>query len=161
MGMRYEIGPVGPEDLPRLVEVWEAAVRATHHFLPEADIQLFKSMIQEGLLGAVELACARDAQGLLLGFAGVAEQKLEALFVHPSWHGQGIGRRLVEHAVRRMDAAAVDVNEQNPQAVAFYLRMGFEVVGRSETDSLGKPYPLVHLSLPKVSYMKDQQRRET
>ena len=37
------------------------------------------------------------------------------------------------------------VNEQNPQAIGFYLRMGFEMVGRSAVDSLGKPYPLLHM----------------
>jgi putative acetyltransferase len=37
------------------------------------------------------------------------------------------------------------VNEQNEQAVGFYRRMGFEVVGRSPDDSMGKPYPLLHM----------------
>jgi len=31
--------------------------------------------------------------------------------------------------------------------VGFYLRMGFEVVGRSELDDFGKPYPLLHMRL--------------
>lgn len=39
----------------------------------------------------------------------------------------------------------LDVNEQNEQAVGFYLHMGFEVAGRSELDGTGKPYPLLHL----------------
>jgi hypothetical protein len=33
------------------------------------------------------------------------------------------------------------VNEQNVQAVGFYLHMGFEIVARSELDGTGKPYP--------------------
>jgi len=41
--------------------------------------------------------------------------------------------------------ASVDVNEQNQQAVGFYRRLGFEVEGRSEVDSMGKPFPLLHL----------------
>jgi hypothetical protein len=41
----------------------------------------------------------------------------------------------------------VDVNEQNEQALGFYLRMGFEVEGRSELDSTGKPFPLLHMRL--------------
>jgi putative acetyltransferase len=45
-------------------------------------------------------------------------------------------------------ASTVDVNEQNPQAVGFYLHEGFQQVGRSPLDGLGKPYPLLHLSLP-------------
>ena len=41
------------------------------------------------------------------------------------------------------------MNEQNPRALGFYRRMGFEVVGRSELDELGNPYPLLHLRLVK------------
>jgi putative acetyltransferase len=40
----------------------------------------------------------------------------------------------------------VDVNEQNPEAVAFYLALGFHVVGRSATDAEGRPFPLLRLS---------------
>ena len=39
------------------------------------------------------------------------------------------------------------MNEQNPQAIGFYLKMGFEVESRDELDGLGKPYPLLHLRL--------------
>ena len=39
----------------------------------------------------------------------------------------------------------LDVNEQNPEAIAFYTRRGFEVIGRSETDDAGRPYPLLHM----------------
>ena len=38
----------------------------------------------------------------------------------------------------------LDVNEQNPDAVDFYRRRGFEQVGRSPVDSDGRPFPLLH-----------------
>jgi len=44
-----------------------------------------------------------------------------------------------------LEASAVDVNEQNEQAVAFYRRLGLEVEGRSEVDGMGKPFPLLHM----------------
>jgi len=39
------------------------------------------------------------------------------------------------------------LNEQNEQSLAFYLRLGFKVEGRSEVDSTGKPFPLLHMQL--------------
>ncbi|WP_311769057.1 GNAT family protein [Novispirillum itersonii] len=39
------------------------------------------------------------------------------------------------------------MNEDNPQAVAFYRHMGFTVTGRSEVDGSGKPFPLLHMQL--------------
>jgi putative acetyltransferase len=45
----------------------------------------------------------------------------------------------------------VDVNEQNDRSLGFYLRMGFEVVDRSELDSNGKPYPLLRMRVANVN----------
>lgn len=145
--LHARIDPVREGDRERLVEVWEASVRATHHFLSDADIQFFRPLVRDGMLGALQLACVRDGEGKLVGFVGVHGEKIEALFVDPSLRGTGIGSRLLRHALDSLGAAAVDVNEQNEQAVGFYLRMGFEVRGRSEMDSLGKPFPLLHLRL--------------
>ncbi len=143
--MRHaSVTSVEASDVPRLVEVWEAAVRATHHFLSEADIQNLKPLIEGGLLGQMTLGGIRDADGGLIGFVGIAQGNIEALFVHPQWHRTGVGRRLVEHAAE-LGAWTVDVNEQNTEAVAFYHRLGFKVIGRSETDGLGNPFPLLHL----------------
>ena len=39
------------------------------------------------------------------------------------------------------------MNEQNPQALGFYLRMGYQITGRDALDPTGKPFPILHLSL--------------
>ena len=147
MQLRDGISSVHPEDFPRMVEVWEASVRATHHFVSEEDIQLFKTLLLDVFRQTSELACVRDAEGEVAGFVGVTEDDLGMLFIHPACRGHGAGRRLVEHAVSRLGARRLDVNEQNEQAVGFYLRMGFEVAGRSALDGMGKPYPLLHMRL--------------
>lgn len=147
MKLRDGVHPVKPEEVGRLVEVWEASVRATHHFLSESDIEFFKPMVRPGLLSMEHLLCARDEEGIVVGFVGVADGKMEALFVHPSWRRAGVGRRLATHAVVVLGATTVDVNEQNEQAVAFYLRLGFRIEGRSEVDAMGKPFPLLHMRL--------------
>lgn len=135
------------DDFPRVVEVWEASVRATHHFLSEEDIQFIKPLIPDALSHVEELACMRDEAGRVVGFVGVEQDKVEMLFIHPAWRGRGIGSRLLKYAFNVLGARLVDVNEQNEQAVGFYLRMGFEVEGRSELDSTGKPFPLLHMRL--------------
>jgi putative acetyltransferase len=140
-----DVHRLGPDDGATLLEVWEASVRATHHFLSESDIQFIKPLVVPGLLSLEHLLGIRDREGKLVGFVGVGKGKMEALFVHPSCHRQGVGRRLAKHAVVRLGATTVDVNEQNQEAVAFYLRLGFRVEGRSDLDSTGKPFPLLHM----------------
>ena len=130
-----------------IVEVWEASVRATHDFLSEDDIQFFKPLILDEYLSAVELRCIKNDAGNILGFIGVAKGKIEMLFVHPDWRGQGIGKLLLNYAVNDVGATKVDVNEQNPLAVGFYEHLGFKVTGRSLVDGMGKPFPLLHMQL--------------
>lgn len=46
-------------DYPALIDLWEASVRATHHFLPEAELLALKPLILEHYFDAVTLHCAR------------------------------------------------------------------------------------------------------
>lgn len=145
--MAYKIAMVTPADYPELVLVWEASVKATHDFLTQEDIDFFRPLILNEYLDAVELACTKDAAGNILGFIGIAGSKVEMLFIHPGARGKGIGKFLLEYAIREKGINAVDVNEQNTQAVGFYLHSGFKVVSRSATDGMGKPFPILSMAL--------------
>lgn len=95
---------------------------------------------------AVELVVAEADDGIV-AFSGTDGNRLEMLFVDSAAHGRGIGSVLLKHAVEHAGIEELDVNEQNPGAVAFYLRRGFEQIGRSPVDSDGRPFPLLHLRL--------------
>lgn len=135
------------QDFPEIVEVWEASVRATHHFLTEEDILFFKPLILQEYLGAIDLWIALNQQHKIVGFLGVSDDSIEMLFIHPDDRGKGIGKLLIHHAIHALQACKVEVNEQNEQAVGFYEKMGFVLVSRSAQDSMGKPYPILHMEL--------------
>jgi putative acetyltransferase len=141
-----EVKEVTKESYQELIEVWECSVRATHHFLPEENIAELKPLILQHYFDAVELRCVIQ-DGKIAGFIGVADSNIEMLFVDPTYIGQGIGRQLIEYSIEHMNASKVDVNEQNPKAIAFYEKVGFKKTGRSELDGQGNPFPLVHMQL--------------
>lgn len=141
------IGSVTAQQYGALTALWEASVRATHDFLDPAYIDELRPRVEADYLPAVNLAAAYGPAGQLLGFCGVAEDKLEMLFIAPEARGSGVGKALLSHAIAQMGVRQVDVNEQNEQAVGFYLAQGFTVHDRSDVDGLGKPYPLLHLAL--------------
>jgi putative acetyltransferase len=134
-------------DYPRLTQIWEDAVRATHDFLPHSYILMLKNLLLTQYLDTVTLFCTRDAHLNITGFAGASRGKLEMLFIDPAHRGQGLGKQLLAYGIEHFATRQLDVNEQNPQALGFYVRQGFEVVGRSPVDGLGQPYPMLRMRL--------------
>lgn len=134
-----------PEDVPRALEIWRAAVDATHGFLTPADRAEIDVMVADEFLPNAELWLAVDAGDRPLGFLVMDGAMIDALFVDPAHHGRGIGTLLLDHALALAPGAIVDASEQASNALPFYEARGFVRTGRSETDPQGRPYPLVHL----------------
>jgi putative acetyltransferase len=133
-------------EYPLLLDLWEASVRATHHFLNEDDIVFYRSLISKNL-PMLDLYCFCDNDGAILGFIALNDNMVQALFIHPLARRRGIGKQLMRFAISHKQITLVDVNEQNEDALSFYRSFGFKAVSRSELDGAGRPYPLLSLSL--------------
>jgi putative acetyltransferase len=141
------VRPARPEDHEALLALWERSVRATHHFLTEDDITTLRPLVAQELAGTEigwwVLVSGTDAP---CGFLGYTPDRIEALFIDPAHRGQGGGTLLIEQAERLATGPlAVEANEQNPEAVGFYKAQGFQVVSRTDTDSGGRPFPLLQM----------------
>lgn len=135
-----------PADYLALINIWERSVRATHHFLNEADIVLYKELIYNEYFYNVDLyVMKQDKQ--LIGFIGLDSDTVQMLFIDPNVRGTGGGRYLMEFAIKEKGIKKVDVNEQNEQAVGFYQHLGFRVVARFEKDAADRPYPILAMEL--------------
>ncbi|MBE9199468.1 MULTISPECIES: GNAT family N-acetyltransferase [unclassified Nodularia (in: cyanobacteria)] len=70
---------------------------------------------------------------LITGFASFMVDELIALYVHPYYQGQGIGRALVTHFCQ--EAADLGINQvittASLYAEGFYLRLGFTAIKRA------------------------------
>ncbi len=136
-----------PALLKQLTAVWESSVRATHAFLTEADIQAIGQDVPEALAAVPHLAVI-SIHHVPVGFLGVDGRRLEMLFLSPDQRGRHLGRRLLAWGLQRYGIREVCVNEQNPQALGFYVHMGFHVYKRTDLDEQGRPFPLLYLRLP-------------
>lgn len=141
------ISPAVPADADRLFDIWLRSVRATHTFLSETDIQELMPHVREYLLTATATLWVLEIGdgGAALGFMGLTGSEIDSLFLAPEFQRRGGGRALVEHARELAGELTVSVNEQNPGAVRFYEACGFVVIGRSDVDSAGRPFPLLHM----------------
>lgn len=139
-----KLRPSRPEDGPRVVEVWAAAVDATHDFLTPEDRAAIGREV-EAFLPQASMTLAVDDRDRAIGFMLIDNGHMEALFIDPEHRGAGVGAIMIDYALAVHPTLTTDVNEQNAQAVGFYEHMGFERTGWSATDGQGRPYPLIHL----------------
>jgi len=119
-------------DMDALAELWAASWREA---MPAIDFEARKAWLR-GHLPALEAAgavtvCGLDEGGRLLGFATVNPQNgyLDQIAVAPEAKSSGAARALLAEA-RRISPHPLylDVNQDNPRALRFYAREGFETV---------------------------------
>lgn len=146
-----------PQEYSEIIELWEASVRSTHHFLTENDIQFYKALILEQYLPCLEVYIMRNTKGNIAAFMGLSDSLIEMLFVHPLEQGKGYGKKLINYALCRKQIEKVDVNEQNEKALNFYRHLGFHPIGRDAFDSSGKPYSILHLRLLKNWHLETER----
>ena len=133
------------EVISQLTNVWEQSVKATHLFLSESEIDEIKPFVPMALQEIPYLIIAEDKDGAPIGFMGVENKKIEMLFISPDFRGKGIGKEFIRYGDEMFSVNEVTVNEQNPQAIGFYERMGFMVYKRTELDEQSRPYPLLYM----------------
>ncbi|MDZ5500927.1 GNAT family N-acetyltransferase [Enterococcus cecorum] len=133
--------------LQLIVQLWQANVKVTHTFLTKEEIQNIKQYVPQAVEHEPHLCIALSEKGELLGFIGVADQRLEMLFIQVNARGQGIGKQLLRYAIKNFDVKELTVNEQNPQAIGFYEHLGFVIYKRTDLDEGGQLYPLLYMKL--------------
>lgn len=133
------------ELIDSLTRLWEASVRATHHFLTEDDIVEIRGYLPLAFDNVKHLIVAVDGNNTPLAFMGVESGVLEMLFIAPSHIGTGIGRKLVQYGIDNLGIKEVTANEQNPTATGFYKHLGFKEYKRTDHDEQGRPFPLLYM----------------
>jgi putative acetyltransferase len=142
----FRILAYSDKDRQQILDVWEKSVLATHGFLKPADFKEIKTLVQTINFNHFEVYCLKQGNEVA-GFIGVTGQKIEMLFFLPKYIGKGLGKKLTDFAISKLNADKVDVNEQNTQAVKFYEKLGFKAYERTAKDDQGKDYPLLRMKL--------------
>lgn len=108
---------------------------------------------EEGLGALVErtfrASIRSDAMVVFEQMAGFHPQEphwyLPLIAVDPARQGEGIGNRLMTHAVARCDAdgAPAYLESSNPRNIPFYQRHGFEILGQIQAGSSPTIVPML------------------
>ena len=94
----------------------------------QGDILEFKRCVKHG-------ACIADE---VVGFVGTNRAEVSWLYVDPRFHGQGIGRRLLQRGLSQINSkASTYVLEGNSSARKLYESVGFKVIQQFDSKNNG------------------------
>ncbi|TLG10317.1 GNAT family N-acetyltransferase [Nocardia cyriacigeorgica] len=131
------IRPYRPEDEATVVSLWSRASRIAHPFIEGEGTGERERKLREIYLVQADNWVAEVPSRGVVGLLGILGSEIGGLFVDPDAQKLGIGRRLVEHALRRHGTVTLDVFEQNSSARAFYARLGFREIRRHPEEDTG------------------------
>lgn len=86
----YEVQERTPQLLKCLLNIWEDSVRATHHFLSDAEVKQIKEYVPQALSGVEHLIVAENESDKAIAFMGTENSRLEMLFLSPTERGIGL-----------------------------------------------------------------------
>ncbi len=153
MNTEIEITAAVTQDAARLTAITIAA--KSHWGYPEKWMQTWTPMmtITPAYIASHETWIARATKSVAAYYSFRQDDDLwlDNLWVLPEYMGQGIGRRLLEHALQRAVARGAGFLkiEADPNAVSFYEKMGAYNVGEHPGEVDGQPriLPVMQMDL--------------
>ncbi len=99
---------------------------------------------------------ATELDNRVVGFYALGgsgdEREIEHFWVLPECHGRGVGREMFDHAVATARTAGAKTLKvvSDPNAEAFYVKMGARRVGEEPSKPEGRRLPVLQLDLHPV-----------
>ncbi len=150
--MKLDIRDARPEEAGRLTAIAQAS--KAHWGYPGEWLDLWRDELTVSPDYVVEnLVLVAESDGRVAGYCSVTgdgpERELDALFIAPEAIRHGLGRRLVDAAAARVRGDGVTALEiaSDPQAEAFYLKLGAVRIGEVPSRPEGRTLPLLRLDL--------------
>lgn len=142
---RFNIAPFTPADLPAVSDLWVATWAKA---MPDIDFEArrpwFHGHLEALQAGGAQVLVARagaDMGGSVAGFVAIhpGTRYLDQLAVGPEFWGSGAATALMAAARERSpEGIDLDVNQDNPRAVAFYQRYGFHIAAAATNPTSGR-----------------------
>lgn len=111
-------------DTDAILDAWLQASKIAHPFLSADFIEQEKDNIRNIYLPNTQ-TWVYEQEERVIGFISMIQNEVGAIFLQPGFHGQGIGKQLMDYVADRYEELEVEVFEKNTIGRAFYDRYGF------------------------------------
>ena len=124
------------DDTDALISIWDKADTIAHSFLPETVKNQVRDDMRNIYLPNAETWLLEE-NGEPAGFIAMIGTEIGGLFLDPSQHGKGLGRKMVDHVVNLKGPLTVEVFKENRIGLPFYERYGFVVASEGKFEPTG------------------------
>ena len=124
------------KDIEAVIDVWFLASSLAHPFLSDDFMEKEKENIRDKWIPISE-TWVYEHEDEVIGFISLIGKEVGAIFVTPNWHGQGIGKSLMDHAKSMHSTLEVEVFEKNKIGRRFYDRQEFIVINELPHEETG------------------------
>ncbi|MDT0596632.1 GNAT family N-acetyltransferase [Glaciecola petra] len=131
------IRPYKHSDLDAVLCSWEVATRLAHPFMTDDFIAQERINIAEIYMPNTDTWVV-ELNGEVQGFIALMANEVGALFLKPEWHGQGIGKALMDKASTLHNDLEVEVFNVNKVGRKFYARYGFVLLEEKLHEPTGQ-----------------------
>jgi len=108
-----------------MAALWEVATRLAHEFITDDFIAQERKNVAEIYLPNTDTWVA-EIEGAVKGFIALMGNEVGAIFLQPSYHGNGVGKSLMDTAQELHRDLEVEVFRINSIGRKFYSQYGFE-----------------------------------
>ncbi len=122
-------------DLDNVLNSWEVSTRLAHAFMEDEFIAQERNNVEHMYLPNTDTWVA-EIDGVVKGFIALMGNEVGALFLLPEYHGQGIGKALMDKA--QSIHGELEVFKVNLIGTAFYSRYGFTHLSESLHEPTGQ-----------------------
>ncbi len=115
------------KDIEELLDVWFLSSSLAHPFLDAAFMEKERKNTRKIYIPNTK-TWVYENKKKVVGFIAMMGNEVGAIFVKPTFHGKGIGTKLMNHVAQLHEELEVEVFEENTIGRKFYKKYGFELI---------------------------------
>lgn len=125
------------DDIQEILEIWLSASIKAHAFIEPSFWESQVANMRDIYIPSSQ-TYVYEKEDRVLGFCSLLDNTIAAIFVSPTFQGQGIGKKLINHAKENRSELSLSVYKENKASIQFYLSQGFQIVSEQQDVHTGK-----------------------
>lgn len=125
------------QDIDTVMNIWLESTIKAHSFIPKKYWKDNYNAVKEIYIPMGETFVYEDNQSIK-GFTSIINNDfIGAIFVDIAEQGKGIGKELIDYAIRKYKTLNLSVYKENNKSVQFYINRGFKIIKEQVNEDSG------------------------